>query len=696
MNTKAIPYYFHDDIILRTPLYPIRYGVSAAEILDFFKDPIAAEALYIASPVLYYQYQKWLEGQAFPEKERDKLLYSLTRYYYRMHMRCTPFGLLASVSMTKWGEGATNIVVEDLEGMRRKNRLDMYMVCSIQEHLLQHQDVLQYLDFYPNSSIYPVGEDLRYIEYKVNGELRNHQITSVTNSEYIELILDFCKPGVRLGAIADMLTGYEIEWEEGMEFLLQLADAQLLVSELEPNTTGEFFFDRLYHTLKRIRSEHDSAFVSSWIVVFEKINALIATLDGRPENKYAVYQEILGILRAAGLEPHEAKLIQSDTWRPVHSGALDRNIQEQFKRMMCYLNPLHSFKMPTAWSNFIQKFSDRYEAQEVPLARVLDDELGLGFGDAINKDDNPATADVAVPGAAGYSSTEWTEQQGRLFNQILDAYASQDYTLRFSAADVETEQVSWDLLPPSMAVIFRQVENNKLLVETVGNASAANLIGRFAYLHEDIQKLVVDICETEQKINDEVIFAEVVHLPGSRVGNILLRPVFRQHEIAFLARPGVAEAFQLPLDDLLVSVRNGRIVLRSQKLNKYVIPKLTTAHNYHYYTQPLYKFLCDLQNQDFRFWLTYSLSDLGNQMVFAPRVEFENIILSPATWFFTNKMIEPVIKAGNSADRMRAMQELRLRLKMPRFILLQEADIEMLVDTEDPLLVDVLISDVIV
>ena len=68
---------------------------------------------------------------------------------------------------------------------------------------------------------------------------------------------------------------------------------------------------------------------------------------------------------------------------------------------------------------------------------------------------------------------------------------------------------------------------NLIHIENAGGSSAVNLLGRFASSNIKVGKIIRDVVEKEQQNNPDVILAEIVHLPESRTGNILMRPVFR-------------------------------------------------------------------------------------------------------------------------------------------------------------------------
>jgi len=124
------------------------------------------EAIYTASPELYRELLKYLEGKLSDKKELERLHSSLERYFSRMSTRCTPFGLFAACS---YGEirNKTSIQVEDF--IQKEPRLDMYYLCALSQSLSQIPEIRRKIRYYPNSSLYSTGKKYRYIEYSPRG-----------------------------------------------------------------------------------------------------------------------------------------------------------------------------------------------------------------------------------------------------------------------------------------------------------------------------------------------------------------------------------------------------------------------------------------------------------------------------------------------------------------------------------------------
>jgi thiopeptide-type bacteriocin biosynthesis protein len=216
--------------------------------------------------------------------------------------------------------------------------------------------------------------------------------------------------------------------------------------------------------------------------------------------------------------------------------------------------------------------------------------------------------------------------------------------------------------------------------------SGARLLGRFAHGDARLAELIRAHLAAEEALDPDALFAEVVHLPEGRIGNVLLRPVLRGFEIPYLAPAAVAPDQVLPLDDLLVSVRGGKVVLRSRRLGRRVVPRLTTAHNYGFARNlGPYRMLCTLQEQGVQ-GAYFSWGALESA-AFLPRVTIGRTTVAGARWTVEAADLKR-LGEGSAAARFRAAQALRARLELPRRVALVDYDNELPVDLDDALSVD--------
>ena len=61
-------------------------------LASVLKEKRFQEAIYIASPVLYKELQKYLKEKFNDKEKKERLQNSLIKYLSRMSTRCTPFG----------------------------------------------------------------------------------------------------------------------------------------------------------------------------------------------------------------------------------------------------------------------------------------------------------------------------------------------------------------------------------------------------------------------------------------------------------------------------------------------------------------------------------------------------------------------------------------------------------------------------
>jgi thiopeptide-type bacteriocin biosynthesis protein len=194
-----------------------------------------------------------------------------------------------------------------------------------------------------------------------------------------------------------------------------------------------------------------------------------------------------------------------------------------------------------------------------------------------------------------------------------------------------------------------------------------------------LTEAVRETLKREEQNQAHAIFAEIVHANEARIGNISTRPVLRSFEIPILAHGGVDHEHTIPLSDLTLSLADDRLVLRSKRLNREVIPRLSSAHNYSDDTISAYRFLCDLQYEGVQSSIGWSWGVL-KQAPYLPMVRIGNIILSPAKWRLTAQETASVKNATALAS---VVADLRQKHEIPRYVLVGESDNKIPVDLEN-------------
>jgi len=255
----------------------------------------------------------------------------------------------------------------------------------------------------------------------------------------------------------------------------------------------------------------------------------------------------------------------------------------------------------------------------------------------------------------------------------------------FTEDDVKDFPIHWNDLPPTLYTIFeiiRAKEDDVLIKLNFFSGSGANLLARFAHADEKIDAFVKEITEKEQSLTPNVVLAEIVHLPEVRISNVLFRPHIRDYEIVYLSSSDLPQEQIIHVSDLMLSIRNNRIILRSKRLGKEIIPQLTTAHVYHF-GLPVYRFLCDMQKQIGRHVLYFDWGAYPHY--FRPRVRYKNTILSPATWLMEKNKMKHLYLIQEDDSLISSVDVWRKQHQIPRYVLMGESENKLWVDWENAL-----------
>lgn len=676
-------YSFHKQLILRLPARPFELDIAEADIQASLHDAQFMESIYLASPALHDECEKWRRGELTDARKVARLRSALTRYYVRARSRCTPFGLFAGCAVAEWGP-ASRVVVEAGKAARH-TRLDMHYLCDLAQQLAAHPAVRPYLRYWPNTSLYQLGQEFRFVEHHYAAGRRVHQLSAVQATPYLHQLLSATQDGASYPALVALLGEADADPAEAAQFIDALIEAQVLMHELEPTVTGEEFFAHVLAVLARVGEQ--SPALAAITAILDAVRQQLAAIDQEPVNLATAYASIGAALAQLGVALELGKLFQVDAVPGLGEAAtLDAAWQRDLLEAVEVLARLAPPPTQPRLAAFRQRFRARYETQEVPLLEALDNESGISYTEYGSSSYSPLVHDlVTAPAAATSSSSSRSRVQQQLHAILREAERTQQYSLDLAAADLPLAAPAGPPLPPSLAILFRVLDGQKLFIESVGGSSAVNLLGRFAHADPAIARLLEEVAAHEQAHNPAVAFAEICHLPVSRAGNLLQRPCFRALEIPYLAQSALPAEGQVRVQDLLLSVRHGELRLRSRTTGQYIIPRLGTAHNFTHEALPVYQFLCDLQTQGLQAHLSLGWEAGASATKFLPRLTYRNVVLAAASWQLTAADVAPLLaEPAALAARWPAFCQ---QWRLPRLFTLADGDNELLVDTESPLLV---------
>ena len=652
--------------------------------------PEVRDALFVASPSLEGSIDSWISE---PDSKRGRAVErALVRYLSRMSTRPTPFGLFAGCSVGTVG-GETRLELGARDEYRRHSRLDMDYLDPLARALARDPSIRQALTYRPNSSLYRAAGRVRYVESRLDGKDRSHHLVAVEDTETLRAVLERAADGATPSELADAVAGEDVSGEDADAYVEELIDAQIVVPDLAVPVTGLPPVEGLLEQVERYpEAGPAAAALGEARAELDRIDA--AGVGAAPER----YRDLAASLEALPAEIELHRLFQVDLVKPAPDSTLGQAVIEEVSRAVRLLGRLASSSRGEELRAFRQAFAVRYEQQqEVPLLEALDEEVGVGFGPSGigGGDPAPLLAGMDFP-AVPDPTVELGPHHELLVRLVVEA--AQTRSLEVVVDRSELEEVAGEEsppLPPAFAVIATVAASSEealgrgdflVYVEGYDGPSGARMLGRFCHADDVLRKHVEDHLRAEEALDPEAVFAEVVHLPEGRIGNILSRPVMREHEIPYLGRSGAPPDRQIPAADLLVSVAGESIVLRSRRLGRRVIPRLTSAHNFTWKGIGVYRFLGLLQADGPGRGTAWGWGSLESSP-FLPRVRMGRVVLSPARWRVDKREIRRLTSARD-ADRFRAVRDWRAERELPRRFVLADYDNRLMVDLDNVLSVE--------
>lgn len=662
---------FFDKIIIRTPLKPMCCCEEflSKPIESILNDTCIEQAIFIASPSLYKELCNY---SALSEREKIKSRNALIRYLLRLSSRCTPFGLFAGVSVVLLGNDETNVCVKELHVTPY---LDTSVLLKIAEHFIQFQMFNKKALLYLNSTLYPILDEYKYIDNIFDGETIQYNISSIKRTDLIDKICSHCVKGCTLDSLVLLIHNLGYSMADAGLFVKDLIENHILISELSVNLIGTPYLERL---VKFIQCNNFNP-MSQIVDLYNQMKELSSNSHF---NKMQIVniQNSLDSLFNDSCDGNNRKIC-IDVYNSVSaSSRIGKRVLIELKNTISFLSRFVTIDVNVNLQKFKDVFEEVYGSNEVQLCKVLDPEIGIGYPvlstDMIN--DLNFQADFYLP--QNERNLFLTRFEKMILEKISDSHAIEDIQLRDE--DLQFLPTNDRLYYPStFFVLFEIIADNinktSIRIISIGDYNSCNLIARFANNNDEIEQVCRDLYIFDQNLRGEDssrVYAQIVHLPNLRAGNVIRHPHFLDYEIPIGTYSSLDIEKVINYRDLLISVQNNRIVLRSSVLDKEVVPILNNAYNYSTSSVPLYRFLCDLQEQNCLSFPDFTVANLKTILRYIPRVTYRNTILVPSTWRIQSKKFDLGDKTLDDKRLLKVFLSVFQQYGIPYIVFIEEGD----------------------
>lgn len=699
MDKDQLSIHFLDSFFVRFTLQPYTLPRKMNDVLPFFQSDFGKAALMLSSEVLSEKLSTAEPLAAPADKKLEKQNLAFTKYYLRAHSRPTPFGLFAGMDRVTW-QDHTRLVFEtnQTKNVQTYSCLDIDLMHFFLAQIKTFPEVRKALTFTPNSTLYRVGNQFRYTEKIMTESGKRYELSAFEFDDFYTSFFDFCKTGKKIDEMASFVSDQvEIDLDEAFEFIEQISSSGVLVDNFELGISGDSLlhqFENQIHFVRQLvqvnslENNELKVLLETALTCIDKIKLF----DQADHERTQILAEIQDLMRTKFPGFNAANVIQVNTHPELTTNALSYEIQKKLKKSLLVLAKLADKPRQKTLDKFKEEFYTKYGEKRIPLLKALDPENGIVYGNlsAEQMDKNPFLSGLSFRSFDGSGSgIDLTNSEYFMLGKLNEAIRNNSSEIRISAEDLAKSKAKSSLFLPTIPVSFSVYDNGKeplIHLHCVGQSCAINMLARFHEQDETISQVLNEVNDIEKSYYTDQIVAEIVHLPEARMGNVVHRPLFRDYDIPYIGKSSQPQDRQINIDDLDVCVEDDIIRLYSRSLKKYVIPRLSNAHNYDMRTTQVYQFMCHLQFQRKRDGIYFSWGNLEHLFDHFPRVIVEGIVVAPEKWCIHFDQIKEILQTDDLKNYFQAH-------KLPLRFLMLDGDNYLPIDLENELSCTLLISE---
>lgn len=638
----------------------------------FCDDEHVADGLVLSSPDLADAVARWrLDPTTKGARSAER---SLVRYVTRVASRPDLFGLAGAYSVGRFGEQAA-LELPPASELGIRARVDSGLLREVVRRAANEAATDLETMVKCNSGTYRAGGRLRVAARKAGST--EHRLVAVRPTPTIDLALASAREGISIGDLVGSLEAEGVDASHALEVIRRLVASELLVVVADVTVTGPEPAAQAREALASLpRSE----------VYAEAVRRAVAALSRSPRIGRDAIDAVSEALAPTGVAVNRRRCISVDARRP----GVIRLPETVLHEMRRSIELLAKISPPTsgALESFKESFERRFATRHVPLLEALDPDCGIRLSSGLDAPPESAPAGPASRRRTLMMLIERLRSAPRAAVELTDA----------DIAGLSADRPA--VLPAAFAMLTSIVARDAAAIErgafelvepTINGPSGARLLGRLCQGDPELTDLVCEHLEREAALNPDVVLAEMSVAPETEVGlNITQRPLLRDWEIDYGGRSGAPAGGRLTAADLMVSVEDGQVVLRSLTLDRPIVPCSTTAMNPLWLSLPAARFMLSIGHQRVAGNLGWSWDEFADAPSL-PRVTRGNVILALRRWNVAAAELREV-RTGGDAPGFRRLQKWRLERDLPRVVAFDHPKSRMIVDLGNALSVDAFLA----
>ena len=537
-----------------------------------------------------------------PVKERAQA--AVRRYIARMGGRATPYGLFAGTTFGTVGKDRA-LELDPRSAHRVHVRVDTKALELAVAEALDAADLAR-LPLRPNPTIARVGGELRYVR---PGD-ESADVVSMRATAAIDTVLAALGPASGTGAdvLAALAKASPGSPPAALRaFVTRLLDGDLLLRAGEVVAPGREPGELALGLLDALGDTERGSALRALLTEIGTERPLDPNMHESLQKAWKPAAQRIGAWAELPGQQRFHLDLELSMPDPVVDGRTVRELTDALRRLELVFpayDPLRDFR---------DAFRRRYEDAEVPLLEALDPERGVRK--VRPRELSNLAHEAGVVGSSGSTDPSVPRTMLRVLDDWRRTGAEVDIS-DFPLADRMSAQAVYAALLDNYEGRFTSV-----LVAGFRRTSVA-LLARFALGRPAATEALRDWLGHAE---DDAIHAELIHTPGTRDGNVVLRPKLFDDVITLTGATGGT----IGLDRLRIRLVGDRIVLRDAETGRPVIIELSSAHYISAVgAHPVYTFLGHLAGNGSAGWLWEPLDELSH----LPRVTCGAVIVTPEQW----------------------------------------------------------------